>query len=75
MKGYPCIMKPFADFFIKIKWIEVTYSNISELSVNRIVNSMVVMKEEEKLKTKSVLMNAQKSLIKNHEWVIRKVIQ
>ncbi len=68
-------MKPFADFFIKIKWIEVTYSNISELSVNRIVNSMVVMKEEEKLKTKSVLMNAQKSLIKNHEWVIRKVIQ
>ncbi len=68
-------MKPFVDFFIKIKWIEVTYSNISELSVNRIVNGMVVMKEEEKLKTKSVLMNAQKSLIKNHELVIRKVIR
>ncbi|EQC01404.1 WblV protein [Photorhabdus temperata subsp. temperata M1021] len=40
------------------------YGNISELSANRIVNGMVVMKEEEKLKTKSVLMNAQKSLIK-----------
>ncbi|AWK44317.1 WblV protein [Photorhabdus laumondii subsp. laumondii TTO1] len=51
------------------------YGNISELPENPIANAIVAMKEEAKLKTGSILMNALNSLIKNNILVTGKRIR